>query len=189
MLSATGFVRVKSYVAGTLDLAMPLCEKYMEAMRSGLHEKAGELMKEIDAIFDNGMISLVSASPNTIMVGTLRGKDLLVQYLIAGTIYTGINYGGIGTGSTTPATTDTQLTTETARVTPSLLTDVSNNQAQIRFFFPDANLSNATYREFGTFMNASGTANSGKIFNHALFGTPYVKTTGVDTTVEVDISL
>lgn len=125
---------------------------------------------------------------NLIMQGSYTGKDLLCRRLIGDTTYTAIiNYGAIGTGSTTPAVSDTQLATESARTTRALELVVGNNQAQIQFFFPDVQLANTTYREFGTFIDGSNTANTGRLFNRALFSTPYVKVVGTDTTVEVDI--
>ncbi len=125
---------------------------------------------------------------NLIMTGTNTGRDLLVQRLIGVTTYTAtINYGAIGTGSTAPAAGNTQLVAETARTTVALAQDSGNNQAAIQFFFADSALANGTYREFGTFVDGTASANSGKIFNRALFSTAYVKATGTDTTVEVDI--
>ena len=64
--------------------------------------------------------------------------------------------------------------------------DYGFTEAQVQFFFPDAILANETYYEFGTFIGGSSSIGTGNIFNHALFTNPYVKTAGVDTTVEVD---
>lgn len=125
---------------------------------------------------------------NMIMLGTNTGLALLVNRLIADITYTTIiNYGAIGTGSTAPALTDTQLATESARTTVAFSQNVGNNEAVLQFFFPNAVLSNTTYREFGTFVDGTASANTGKIFNRALFTTPYIKAAGTDTTVEVDI--
>ena len=127
---------------------------------------------------------------NMIMQASNVGRDLIIQRLRSVNTYSlNINYGAIGTGSTAVALTDTQLTTETARTTVADSQSSGNNEAILQFFFADATLSNTTYREFGTFVDGTGTANSGKIFNHALFSTPYTKVTGTDTTVEVSILL
>lgn len=126
---------------------------------------------------------------NLIMQSSGRGMDILVLRLIGDVTYTGvINYGAIGTGSTAVTTADTQLATESARTTVAYSQDVGFNEALVQFFFTDSVLSNTTYREFGTFIDASGTVNSGRLFNRALFTTPFVKTAGTDTTVEVDIT-
>jgi hypothetical protein len=47
-------------------------------------------------------------------------------------------------------------------------------------------LVNQNYYEFGTFVSGSAALGSGQLFNHALFTSPYGKTAGTDTTVEVD---
>lgn len=126
---------------------------------------------------------------NLIMVSTNRGLALLVNRLIADTTYTTIiNYGAIGTSSTAVTTADTQLGTETLRTTVAFGQNVSNTQAKVQFFFTDTLLANGTYREFGTFVDGTASANSGRLFNHALFSTPYVKAGGTDTTVEVDFT-
>lgn len=125
---------------------------------------------------------------NMIMQSSNRGKDLIVQRLIGTNTYSlNINYGAIGTGSTAVTASDTQLATESARATVAYSQDVSNNEARIQFYFTDTALSNTTYYEFGTFVDGSGTANSGQLFNRALFSTPYTKVIGTDTTVEVSI--
>lgn len=127
--------------------------------------------------------------PNTIMLSSSRGLDLLVQRLIGNAGYTTIiNYGGIGTSSTAATTADTQLGAESARTTVALGTDLTYNQAVIQFFFADVNLANTTYYEFGTFVDGTATANSGQLFNRAIFGTPYTKAAGTDVTVQVTIS-
>lgn len=136
-----------------------------------------------------GKIKRVGAwSDNTIMNSTGRGLQMLMERLSGSTTYTGIiNYGGIGTSATAPATSDTQLTAEVARTIIATGT-LSGNVLTCKFFFADANLTNGTYREFGTFIDGTATLNSGRIFNHALFGTAHTKSTGEDTTVQVDIT-
>ncbi len=160
------------------------------------------LIKSSDGISPKGRITIRSykagtkelvqeiVQDNLIMQAANVGRDLIIQRLISINTYTlNINYGAIGTGSTPPAVTDTQLTTEFARTTVALSQDSANYKAILLFFFPDGVLTNQTYREFGTFVDGSGSPNTGQIFNHALFATPYVKTAGTDTTVEVDITL
>jgi hypothetical protein len=73
-----------------------------------------------------------------------------------------------------------------ANVTNAL---VSNNVATIQFFFADSALPNGTYTEFGAFIDGSGAMSSGQLFNRVLFGTPYVKAAGEDTTIEVEITI
>ncbi len=126
---------------------------------------------------------------NLIMIGSDRGLGLLVNRLVNSLTYTGvINYGALGSSATAPTTADTQLTTEVARTTVANGVNSTNTVAQIQFFFADAILANGTYREFGMFVDGTASANTGRLFNHALFSTPYVKASGTDTTVEVDVT-
>ena len=130
---------------------------------------------------------------NLIMQAANVGKDLIVQKMVAAYTLTDpytlhITHGAIGTGQTTPTTSDTQLGSESARVSLTYGQDNGFNVAVLQFFFPDSTLTNQTYYEFGTFVDGTSSANTGKLFNHALFSTPYAKSAGVDTTIEVDIT-
>ena len=127
---------------------------------------------------------------NLVMQGSSTGTDLIIQRLLGTNTYSlNINYGAIGSGSTAPAISDTKLTTEVARTTVAYSQRSSATAAMFQFFFPDSVLANGTYPEFGMFVDATATANSGQIFNHALFTTSYTKVAGTDTTVEVDLSI
>ena len=126
---------------------------------------------------------------NLIMLGTNTGKSLILSRLASNNTYSlNINYGALGTSATAPAITDTQLTAEGARQPVSLQT-IASNILTLQFFFADATLPNNTYNEFGTFVDGSASANSGQIFNHILFGTPYVKSAGEDTTVQLILTI
>lgn len=194
-----GHIIVRGYRAGAIDRVTPYAQAFMhwrgEAKRlTGARLRRAQhmmalLRADIDRIFESYSLGIETATDNLIMTGSLTGRDLLVQYLTNGTTYSGgINYGALGTGSTAPAADDTQLTSESKRVTWSTADDLNNNEAQFRFFFPDALLPDDTYHEAGTFMDGTATADSGKIFNHALLGTPYIKTLGTDTTLQVNIT-
>jgi hypothetical protein len=100
---------------------------------------------------------------------TTIGRSVLAQRLANTTTYTGtINYGALGSSATAVANADTQLGTEVFRkVTAS--TSYTNNVAFIDFFYSKAD-TNGTYQEFGTFIDGTGSANTGQIFNHALTG-------------------
>jgi hypothetical protein len=100
----------------------------------------------------------------------------------------GINWGAIGTGSTTPALTDTELETETNRTAPSFTQDYQFMTAIFQFYFSDSQLTNETYYEFGAFVGGSSSLNSGQIIDHALFGTPLAKVSGMDVTVQLSLS-
>lgn len=125
---------------------------------------------------------------NTIMLSAGRGIGQLVDRLIGTITYTGIiNYGAIGTGNTAPTQGDTKLQTESARTTVANGVNASNATAQIQFFFADSVLANGTYYEFGMFVDGTASADTGRLFNRALFSIPYVKVSGTDTTIECDI--
>jgi hypothetical protein len=173
----TGKVIVRSHPAGTLHL-------YETLVGMGRLDLARELLAD----------GKVEVEQKNLVVASLNyGFDILVQYLISA--YTGsfafplgISWGEIGTGTTPPTAADTALTTPTNRSSITYAADLGFNEAQLQFFFPDATLANGTYTEFGTFIGGNSSIGSGNMFNHALFASPYSKSAGTDTTVEVDLS-
>ena len=112
---------------------------------------------------------------------TTRGRSVIAQRLANDTTYTGIiNYGALGSSATAVANADTQLTAEVFRkVVASAST--TNNIAFIDFFYSKAD-TNGTYQEFGTFIDGSAGANTGRIFTHALTG-GWTKTSSESMTV------
>lgn len=127
-------------------------------------------------------------SKNKIMFGSYTGYDQILKRLAGDNTYTmNILYMDIGTSATAPALSDTQLTAAVARAAAPVITQVSN-VVSFQFFFADASLANGTYREVGTFIDGTASINTGQIFNHALFATPYVKTSNEDTTVQIDFT-
>ncbi|CCD89857.1 protein of unknown function [Bradyrhizobium sp. ORS 285] len=133
-----------------------------------------------------GTKELISESvhENLVMQGNNTGLDLIIQRLIGVNTYSlNITQGAIGTGSTAVALSDTALTAEVTRAAPTLQQDYGTQQAILQFFFPDSTLPNNTYNEFGTFVDGT------QLFNHVVFGTPYVKVAGQDTTVQVTFTL
>lgn len=126
---------------------------------------------------------------NLVMLGTDTGKDLILDRLIGNNTYSlNITHGDIGTGSTAPAASDTALTTAVAR-TSVALSDLSSNTVTFDFFFADGDLTNGTYEEFACFVDGTATVSTGKIFNHVLFASSLVKSTGEDITVSVTFTL
>lgn len=126
---------------------------------------------------------------NLIMLGADTGKDLILDRLNGNNAYSlNITHADIGTGTNTPAASDTALQTPAARG-PKASGNISSNVLTLQFFFADIVLPNGDYTEFGTFIDGSGGVSTGKIFNRVLFGTPYTKSSGEDTTVEVQITV
>jgi hypothetical protein len=176
-LSISGKIIIRSYPAGTLHL-------YQTLMELGKTDLARALLAE-------GKVEV--EQKNLIVYSSNYGIDILVQYLISAyngsfSFPLGIAWGEIGTGTTTPANTDIALTTPTNRAPVSYAFDNGLTTASLQFFFPDASLANGTYNECGSFIGGSSSIGSGNMFNHALFATPYSKSNGTDTTLEIDIS-
>jgi len=182
-LGIAGKITVRRHPAGTI-------EKLKALHAEGRHAEAQELLKTGE---------IATTQKNIIVDSANRGIDLLIQWIISGangSIYhVGPSYGDIGTGQTVPTTADTALAIPFLREPLSYAFESSFNVAQLQFFFADAVLTNGTYYEFGTFIDipANNTptpvVSSGQMFNHALFSVPYVKSSGNDTTCEVDISI
>lgn len=129
---------------------------------------------------------------NLVMLSSTTGKGLILQRLIGVNTYSlNITNLDIGTGTTPPAVTDTMLDAAVARADNPVASIISN-VASFQFFIADADLPNGTYTEVGTFVDGTDSVvDTGQIFNRALFGTgsEYVKTTGVNTTIQVDFTL
>jgi len=172
-----GTVIVRAHPAGTIDA-------YHTLVTEGKIAEAQDLIKAGD----------IKVVQRNLVVDSLNyGIDILVQYLLSAyngsfSFPLGIAYGEIGTGTTTPQSTDSALQTPTNRIPITYGADSGFNMAVTQFFFPDSVLANTTYHEFGTFIGGSNTIGSGNMFNHALFSSPYSKSAGTDTTVEVDFN-
>jgi hypothetical protein len=176
-LKVSGRVIVRSYPAGTLH-----CYETLKEL--GRLDLARELLADGKVEVDQ---------KNLVVDSSNYGIDILVQYLISAYMGSfnfplGIAWGELGTGNTAPANTDNGLTTPTNRASVSYAYDSGFNTAVVQFFFPDAILANETYYECGTFIGGSSTIGTGNMFNHALFASPYAKSSGVDTTLECDFT-
>ena len=176
-IKISGKITIRSYPAGTLHLY----ESLVALGRLGL---ARELLAD-------GKVEV--EQKNLIVDSSNYGIDILVQYLISAyngsfAFPLGIAWGELGTGTTSPAAGDIALTTPTNRAPVAYAADNALQTAQLQFFFPDAVLANETYYECGSFIGGSSTIGSGNMFNHALFASPYSKSAGTDTTLEIDIS-
>lgn len=126
---------------------------------------------------------------NLVVSSNNYGRNIIAQRLAGTNTYTlNITHGDLGTGSTAPTNNDTNLETGVKRVAITHKS-VVNNVITLQFFYPDSALANGTYNEFGTFVDGSATLGSGQLFNRVVFGTAYVKSSGEDTTVEVQITI
>jgi hypothetical protein len=109
------------------------------------------------------------------------GRAVLAQRLANDTTYTGIiNYGALGSGDTAPVNGDTTLETEVFRKTVASASD-TDNIAFIDFFYSKSD-TDGTYEEFGSFIDGTGSADTGQLFNRVLTG-GWVKTSSESMTV------
>lgn len=169
-----GRVIIRRYKPGTLA-------RYL------YHKKTSNTDAEF--ILKNGFIGVAVDCHNLVVSSSGHGRNIIARRLGGDTTYTGIiSHGEIGTGSTPPTNTDTDLTTPSIRVAPTQAVIV-NNVVTIRFFFSDAALPNNTYNEFGTFIDGNASLGTGQMFNHSLFDSAYVKASSEDTTVDVEFTL
>lgn len=96
-----------------------------------------------------------------------------------------INFHELGTGATAPANGDTGLETPDASTRGIISSTASSaNQLNIVAFF-SAGIAVGTFLEFGTFMNGTGTSNSGTLFNRVAISVTVsaVETLTVDGTI------
>jgi len=135
-------------------------------------------LRHMDKLKLKGHARLIVTDPKTgKVVKVIKSKNIICtvgKYLIGDMLIdkdgydTGLTYCAIGTGTTTPTATDTQLTTEAAR---KAITSKSRSGKEITLstFFTAAQ-SSYNIKEAGIFGHSTaGTgANSGIIFNHFL---------------------
>lgn len=126
---------------------------------------------------------------NLVMLGVHTGRTLILERLASINTYSlNLTHADMGTGTNSPSTSDTSLQTPIARAAVAT-GSVSGSLATLQFFFSDVVLTNGTYNEFASFVDGTASVSTGKIFNRAMFGVPYAKGTGEDTTIELQITL
>ncbi len=92
------------------------------------------------------------------------GRGVLAQRLAGTTTYTGsVKYTALGTSNASPTVADLTLGTEVYRKALSSGTFLTNI-AYIETFFT-ASETSGTYQEYGNFIDGSGAADSGQLFN------------------------
>ena len=115
---------------------------------------------------------------NKIVSGTGGyGRNLVMRAFANDSTYPlPITLGAIGTGTNTPADSDTGL--QTAVLSSISYTDrtVTNDSIELSFFITDATLANGTYTEWGIFCAT-------RLFSRSLISPTYAKAAGQDTTI------
>lgn len=100
---------------------------------------------------------------------TTVGREVMARLLSGETTYSGeINYGALGSSTTTPANSDTTLGTETVRFLASSQA-YDENIAYIDFFI-EAGTATGTHEEFGNFIDGTATVDTGQMWSHILTG-------------------
>lgn len=118
---------------------------------------------------------------------TTVGRAVIAQRLANDTTYTGIiNYGALGSNSGAVANGDTTLGTEVFRKVVASASD-TNNIAFIDFFYSKSD-TNGTYEEFGTFIDGTGSVDTGQMWTHALTG-GWVKSASESLTVAAQYTI
>lgn len=146
--------------------AMAIEAEIQEFLRSPLRfqnrEHYLEMINELRRLF-----KVREYAVNNIIV--TAGRSVEAQRLANITTYTGIiNYGLLGSGSTTPSNANTQLATEVFRKVVASASATAN-VSFIDFFYSKAD-TNGTYNEFGTVIDGTGSANTGQLYTRALTG-------------------
>ena len=117
------------------------------------------------------------------------GLSLVAQLLMDSGEFTSpkINYCAVGTGSTVPASGDTQLETEIGR---KLFTaqSVQGNSILLSVYFTKLEAV-GTLAEIGLFFNGEGTADSGILFSRIAGGTELPITKNDTETLTIDYKL
>lgn len=140
--------------------AKRLEERFIKARDAGKMELANQLIRRLNKKFGHEPIVIDNLIPTI-------GRSAFAKRLCGDTTYTGtVNYVLLGTGSTAPANSDTQLTTETYRRLIFSATPV-NNIAYITGVFTAAEVS-GTFAEVGLVIDGTGTVNTGQLYSHAL---------------------
>lgn len=97
-------------------------------------------------------------------ITTTVGRAVLAQRLGGDTTYTGtVNYTALGSDNTAAAVGDATLGTEVYRKALSSGTDLSNVTYLETFF--TATETSGTYEEYGMFIDGTGSADTGQLFN------------------------
>ncbi len=158
----------------------------------GIAERIGMSGKVRITTYKAGTKEVIRQTPwfkNLLVSSNGYGRNLIAQRLAGTNTYSlNVTHGEMGTGAVAPQNGDIALAIPTVRGVMTTAT-VANNIAQLQFFFSDATLPNGTYYEFGSFIDGTGTIGTGRMLNHVLFGTPYLKNIGEDTTIEVDLTI
>lgn len=97
-----------------------------------------------------------------------------------------VNYGAVGTDTSSPSAADTQLGAEIARVAVESNSRTAN-VATITFYF-DPTTGNGLLKEFGAFIAGSASANTGYLFDRVNIDVPKTALNSLRITLIVTVT-
>lgn len=122
----------------------------------------------------------------------LTGRAVIAQRLGGTNTYSlNLNYGALGTSSTAPAASDTQLGAEVNRqaLASADVSDAGNGVAVLSFFWSKNSFTNSNVNEFGTVVDGTASANTGQLFSHVVFSATIDKTASKTITVDATYTI
>ena len=136
---------------------------------------------------------VLSVSPwfkNKVVLTDDCGRNLLLKALTGQYLEpVGITHLEIGTGTTAATDNDDQTETFAARGSLGYASAIAT-VANFKFYLADAALPDDDYTELTMWINGLAGEGTGYLFNRIVFAsTPYTKSAGDDTTVQVRLTL
>ena len=157
-------------------------------MSTSLKDTMGLKGKVRYTITDSITNEIIHESPffhNLVVDGTDTGFNLILDRLNADNTYSlNITHLDIGTNATTPAFSDTVALSGAVARTDKATGVVSGSSITFKFFFASAELADGTYQDVRMVVDGTASLGTGKLFCRSLFGTPLVKGTNQNITLE-----
>jgi len=192
-LKISGKIKIDTYRAGFVDAAIPVLDELQQLRKLKNYAssfRVQQLKAQLQQFKDRFYIATPVECSNLVVDSPNYGIDLIIQRLVGINTYSlNLTWIEIGTGSTTPTANDTALTSPSIRAAVNFQEDYGTTDAIVQAYITDADLPNATYYEVGAFVDGTSTIGSGQMFNHALLSPTFTKTSGVDTTLQIDVNI
>lgn len=163
------------------DCSSQEAKNFIEKMRGTTGEVLKNFLKEFHSLFGVREEIFYNIVPD---VGLSALAENITNPTPSSSQALRVSYGSFGTGTGTPASSDTILGNEQYRQGISSQTRVTT-KAYNTIFVDNSSGNGFTYTEFGLFAgDASGTADSGTLFSHVLLSPSFEKTSAKTLTVE-----
>ncbi len=103
--------------------------------------------------------------------------------------FTGIiNYGAVGTGTNSPASSDTTLQTEIARTIVEAGSNFRASNVTTMSFYFDPTVGNGNIKEFGAFIDGTATVDTGFLFDRVNLDVTKTSLNSLRVTLQVTVS-